>query len=46
MTFAKRVKFKDATGKWHSYIAIYVDGEMLQSDWEAIQRIKNQGKED
>ena len=41
MTFSKIVKFKDKSGKWHSYIATYINGEMLPSDWDNIQKIIN-----
>ena len=40
MTIIKRIKFKSASGKWHSYIATYVDGVMVSDDWNEIQRIK------
>jgi hypothetical protein len=41
MTYVKLLKFKDRSGKKHSYAATYVDGIMLAQDWQNIQSIIN-----
>lgn len=40
MTYIKRVKFKDVSGKYHSYIATYINGVISDSDWQNIQTLK------
>jgi hypothetical protein len=40
MTIIKRIKFKSASGKVHSYIATYIDGVIVSDDWNEIQRLK------
>ena len=42
MDFAKIVKFKDKSGRWHAYLARFKDGFMVQEDWETIQKIINE----
>lgn len=38
--FTRLERFKDNNGWWHSYIAIYAHGLMLESDFNNIQKIK------
>ena len=42
MTFVKIVKFRDKGGKRHAYAATIVDGVMLASDWQNIQKIQQE----
>jgi len=39
--FGRVVCFKDKNGVEHKYYAQFVDGFMVASDWEAIQKIIN-----
>lgn len=41
MTFSKIVKFKDKTGKWHAFVARFIDGFMVEEDALRIQKIIN-----
>ena len=41
MNGTKTVKFKDKSGKWHAFIAHFVDGFMIKEDVEYIEKIIN-----
>ena len=40
MTFKKIIKFRDKSGKWHSYLATIIDGVLSKEDLENINKIK------
>ena len=41
MNFTKIVKFKDKSGKWHAFIARFIDGFMVEEDVKRINEIIN-----
>ena len=41
MNGTKTVKFKDKSGKWHAFIAHFVDGFMVEEDVEYIEKTIN-----
>jgi hypothetical protein len=40
-SFSKIVRFKDKFGKLHAYIAKFIDGFMVEEDYNEIQKIIN-----
>lgn len=41
MNGTKTVKFKDKSGKWHAFIAHFIDGFMVEEDVKRINEIIN-----
>lgn len=41
LNFTKIVRFKDKFGKLHAYIAKFIDGFMVEEDYNEIQKIIN-----
>lgn len=41
MSTSRIVKFKDKSGKWHAFIAHFIDGFMIEEDVEYIEKITN-----